>query len=133
MIDSSNELKCIQCGSGLIPSGDQLSCVINCPLNCLNCSNSTNCQVCASGYAQSEGKCTKNSCNSSRCSLCTQNNTCLQCDQYSSLSNGTCQTSCGLANCSLCKLNSTECEKCENGFSLNSWNKRCISSPINNC
>ena len=76
MIDSSNQARCIGCGLGLVPSFDRFTCVPNCPPACLNCTNSTICSLCSSGYSILNGSCTINTCNSG-CSLCTPNKTCL--------------------------------------------------------
>lgn len=51
MIDPSDQVRCVACGLGLVPSVDRFSCVINCPIACLNCSNATTCSLCSLGYS----------------------------------------------------------------------------------
>lgn len=133
MVDPSNQVRCVVCGLELVLSADRFSCVINCPIACLNCSNSTTCSQCSAGYSIFNGSCIINTCNSA-CVLCTSNKTCLQCDTYSALAtNGTCISSCVLANCARCLNASSFCELCNNGFSVYSWNRQCIATPIAHC
>jgi hypothetical protein len=132
MLDPSNQLKCVQCSLGLVPSGDGFSCVLNCPSGCLNCTDAI-CSLCKAGYSLILGNCTLDNCSSSNCLLCDSNQSCLQCDSYSTLTNGVCRLTCSIPSCSLCKSNSNECEICASGFTVNSWSNRCIITPIANC
>lgn len=133
MMDSNNQARCVACGLGLVPSFDRFSCVVNCPYACLNCTNITTCSLCSPGYSLLNGSCTINPCDSG-CSLCTINKTCIQCDAYSTLTiNNTCISSCAIANCARCLNGSSFCELCNEGFSVYSWNRKCIASPILHC
>jgi hypothetical protein len=133
--DSSNQQRCIKCSSKLVPSKDQLSCVINCPSDCQACSDSVTCTTCNSGYTLTSAKnCSKNVCTSPRCTLCAANQTCSACDGYSTISGGSCiVASCSTPNCSLCLVGSNECEVCADGYALNTWNNKCISTSISGC
>ena len=98
----------------LIPTSDGFSCVIDCPLNCSNCSNRI-CTNCLDGYYLSNGTCLAYAC-SSDCKLCNASGACLVClnTQHTyNLTLNLCQkpsnASCGLY-CSVCKVNSTKCE-----------------------
>jgi hypothetical protein len=133
MIDSSNQLRCVKCSGSLVPSGDRLSCVLNCPSDCQACSDSLTCTTCNSGFTIAMGNCTKNNCTRAHCALCAADQTCAVCDAYSTLSNGSCVVSCSAAHCSLCLQGSSECEVCADGYSLNAWNNECIPSPISGC
>lgn len=134
MIDSSNQLRCIKCDSNLMPSKDQLSCVLNCRSDCQACSNSLTCTTCKPGFTLSSGNCIKNNCTNTRCTLCATNSTCLACDGYSTLSGGSCvAASCSSPHCSLCLVGSAECEVCAEGYALNTWSHECIQTPISGC
>ena len=105
---------CVKCLDGFdFATSNRIACISSCPANCLNCSSQTNCTVCNSGYLLSNGSCTKIQClNDTICSLCDQNQFCLQCKDpyavynYVSL---TCVQFCRLPNCELCSANSKTC------------------------
>lgn len=133
MIDSSNQLKCVRCGGGLVPSADGLTCVVNCPSDCAACSDSLTCTTCKTGFTLASGNCSKNNCTHAHCTLCAADQTCSACDAHSALSNGSCVVTCSAPHCLLCLHGSSECELCAEGYSLNTWNNECIPSPISGC
>lgn len=134
MIDSSNQVRCVLCDAGMVPSADRFSCVIDCPPACANCSAGS-CSFCALGYSlSSNNSCSANTCTTQGCILCSANQTCLKCNNYTTLSSDfLCVSSCTLAHCSTCRNNSSECEECDPGFAVYEWNKKCIKSLIKGC
>lgn len=107
---------CTSCPVGSYLNTTENKCYKGCPLNCEQCSNSTVCVTCLSGYTtNTQGQCVPCL---SNCRMCSSNSPalCLNCGEGFYLSGSTCKP-CG-PNCLEC--NQYGCTTCVSGFYVTS-------------
>ena len=122
---------CYFCKNGYYPdyinSDGSFNCG-KCPVNCEECSSSTNCNLCKSGYYWNNAACMQ--CNSNCVTCRTSANQCTSCKNREYISGDNKCLQCD-SNCKTCKTTATNCISCKDGNYL-STNNKCEKCP-NKC
>ena len=105
-------------------------------VNCKECSNSTTCMTCHSGYDLVNNTCTCPdsrcvSCQVDNCESCSSNNTCSQCVIDYKLNGNNFCVNCPDTNCDECSSDGV-CSECNSGFTLNEFSV-CVKCTASNC
>ncbi|KAL4462387.1 hypothetical protein ABPG72_009214 [Tetrahymena utriculariae] len=122
LIASDNTCQACQINQGQYYDFSTKTCM-TCFQNCLQCTSSTNCQLCKPGYSPNSNQCSP--CNNS-CLTCNgpNSNNCLSCNSglYLYTSNSTCQQTCNtgggyFANQNTCSPCDQTCSTCNGSYS----------------
>ena len=114
----------------LLGSASGQECQFTIP-QCLNCSTTTTCAICATGFLPTTGGTNCIACNFANCIQCVQDNLCSICASGFSLGpNALSCISCNVANCVSCNAQDS-CNNCLTGFTAHLGS--CFSCGLERC
>ncbi|KAL4507650.1 hypothetical protein ABPG73_012338 [Tetrahymena malaccensis] len=140
-INCQDSQSCNKCQEGFNLYGNMCLTSSQCPTGCKLCQDNTSCQICLEGYIQQNQQCMK--CSIENCSICDNQQYCLQCKSGFKLVNQTqiCIKNCGIGyylsdnneclacdqTCQTCQgPKDTDCITCKSNLYLSSFSQKCL-------